>query len=170
MLLSQHIAALLHGGLTPIGIGGMRWPGQCFWRRRARLRFLTSYLGHDMPGMRVSWGWRCRRLVPGMRIRCWFLRRHIVTGMRVSRSWRCRHLVPGMRIRRWLLRRHIVAGMRVSRLGFRRHLMACMRIHLLGPCRRSQCGRREQDERAGHACSPAKGRTLTTRIIPACMW
>jgi hypothetical protein len=70
-----------------------------------------------------------------------------------------------------VLSRKVVVGMRIGRLFGSRAVMLMM------PCMLRE-GRRGQRRRAGErqgqpdhaAVGPSSGRTVTTRIMPACMW
>ena len=110
---------------------------------------------------------------------------HVVPGVGVGRGG---HVVPGMRVRLAQgilvagvgvrLCRHLVAGVGVRlrfRLGLRRGrgliaVLAMRTMVLRDGGRERQCSRRDQQQGAPHDWPPSSGRTVTTRIIPACMW
>ena len=98
------------------------------------------------------------------------------------RRFRCRHLAVS---HRGVLRRTLHCGGQ----SWRRRQLAMTHRGMLGRAGgrawRRRCGRmagvlghsggcnsdeEERQESAGHAFSPSSGRTVTTRIMPACMW
>jgi hypothetical protein len=73
---------------------------------------------------------------------------------------------------------HPMVGMRIvgRRLRGRRVMLMMLMLFMmfmmfvLSDCRRRQRGRRKQESEPLHVGSPSSGRTVTTRIMPACMW
>lgn len=70
-------------------------------------------------------------------------------------------------LRLWLLRRHGMAGMGVGRGICGSGTVSGM---LRGEGGSGEAGSQEKGEQAPHALPPSNGRTVTTRIMPACMW
>jgi hypothetical protein len=108
--------------------------------------------------------------VTGVRVRwlLWLSTRHRVARMGIGWRFLGRHFVAGVRVRWFGFRRHLVSRVRVRRL-LGRHLVAGMGVGLLGPSWRGERRRDEKQQSPAHACAPSSGRTLTTRIMPACM-
>jgi hypothetical protein len=96
---------------------------------------------------------------------------HVMSCMGIGGlAWHGRHVMTGVRIGGlFRLSSHIVAGMGILLRRGRRGV-----TRMLGKSRRGEGerGSAEGDEEGLHAGSPSSsiGRTLTTFIMPACMW
>ena len=135
--------------------------------------------GSDLCRRRIVSGVRVGRLVVGHRL----LRRGVsgvgITRGLLRRRFRLGHHVSRVRIRRTgcrrrLAGRHGVTGVGICRggpvlllLGLRGRLAVALVLGKRG-CRDRR--RQHEHQNALHAGSPSIGRTLTTRIMPACMW
>ena len=163
--------------------------GSCWGRSYERRRLSGRHL---VAGMRIRQG---RHDMARMRVRrtlSWLCRRCVMTAMRVgglSRRhrlalphwlWRRRGRGGALRARfgfgfsrgasrclsgDWLSRRRLRLGRR-PRHGHSGHVVSLVLRH----CRGGERRRQQHREQALHAASPSIGRTVTTRIIPACMW
>lgn len=146
--------------MTRMGIGlrGSR----CFM---SRVRICVRSV-HPVAGVRICYR-RSGHCVPRM----WVRGGHDVARVRVRRR-RGRHCVARMRVGGG----HHMSRVRIGRRTV--HRMTWMRVRfglgrvmrlVLGKRRRRRAGQDECQETL-HAASPSSGRTVMTRIIPACMW
>jgi hypothetical protein len=132
----------LHGAMPHCRMfGGTRRSWRCGRRRRRRHRAVTHRRVLRRAGR--CWRWSRRGSHRPRRRRRWH-------GAMAHRS------MLGCAAYRW----H-------RRWGGRRRLSVPA---ILSHSRRSGCRGQKAEDDALHAASPSSGRTVTTRIIPACMW
>ena len=130
-------------------------------RRACRgLAWLTSR--HDaVAHCRMFSGARRRRLSLGLNTGCWCLGSRRLCRGRLGRA--VTHGGVLGRTRRVNLAGRACSGLLLRRRGW---LMSRM----LGESGRGESAGKQPDQEGLHAASPSIGRTLTTRIMPACMW
>lgn len=172
MLIPQHLTGTRHGGRAEDGVGGVLRAGKGFGRG-----WQDRWCGGGRSMTCVGIG-RFGRLMVSVRI---VLRGHGLASMWVVRrgrgvigvsTGRVRHLVTCVRI---LGLRRLMTGVRIGlavlRMGIGRlgTLIGAMLVLLGRSWVGGNAGEQEKGE-AGHAFSPSSGRTVTTRIMPACMW